>query len=114
MDTWASQPWIWKDSLLSPISWNLILNEERHHFRLRFKQNDLYINGERIKVIAGLHDSIQTDDVVYEEDALITTCNHPEAHFAIASKLKIVPDRLAVIDSSYVKSRSPYPISFTI
>ena len=70
----------------------------------RFKQNDLYINGERIKVIAGPYDSIQTDDVVYEEDALITTCNHPEAHFGIqASKLKIVPDRLAVIGPSYVK-----------
>ena len=48
-----------------------------------------YINGERIKFIAYPYDSIQTDDVVYEEDALITTCNHPEAHFGIqASKVK--------------------------
>lgn len=70
----------------------------------RFKQNDLFINGSRIKVIAGPVDSIRTDDVIYEEDALITTCNHPDAHFGIqASKMKIVPDRVAVIGPAYVK-----------
>lgn len=68
------------------------------------KQTDLYINGSRIKVIAGPIDSVNTDDVIYQQDALITTCNHPEAHFGIlASKMKIVPDRVAVIDPAYVK-----------
>ncbi len=70
----------------------------------RLKQNDLYINGSRIKVIAGPVDSINTDDVIYQQDALITTCNHPEAHFGIqASRMKVVPDKVAVIGASYVK-----------
>ncbi|KXK19430.1 MAG: LPS-assembly protein LptD [Saprospiraceae bacterium] len=70
----------------------------------RFKQSDLYINGSKIKVIAGPYDSLRTDDVLYQEDALITTCNHPDAHFGIqASKMKIVPDRVAVIGPSYVR-----------
>ena len=70
----------------------------------RMKQTDLYINGSRIKVIAGPIDSVNTDDVIYQQDALITTCNHPEAHFGIlASKMKIVPDRVAVIGPAYVK-----------
>lgn len=70
----------------------------------RFKQSDLYINGSKIKVEAGPVDSVNTDDVIYEKDALITTCNHPDAHFGIqASKMKIVPDRLAVIGPAYVK-----------
>lgn len=70
----------------------------------RMKQNDLYINSELIKVISGPYDSIQHDDVAYQKNALITTCNHPEAHFGIqASRMKVVPDRVAIIGPSYVE-----------
>ncbi len=68
------------------------------------KQNDLLIHGEKTKIVSGNAASEQKDDVLYDTDALITTCNAPHPHYGIlASKVKIIPDKLAVVGSSHLE-----------
>ena len=70
----------------------------------RMKQTDLYINSRLTKVIAGPYDSLRSDDVVFQKSALITTCDHPEAHFGIrTSKAKFIPEKVGVIGPAYVE-----------
>lgn len=65
------------------------------------KEGDLTIHGEKTKFVAGGLASGPDDDILYGSRALITTCDHPEPHFGIrASKVKTIPDKLAVIGSS--------------
>lgn len=65
------------------------------------KENDLTIHGEKTKFIAAGGETGQEDDLLYASRALITTCDHPNPHFGIrASKVKTIPDKLAVIGSS--------------
>jgi hypothetical protein len=65
------------------------------------KENDLTIHGEKTKFVAANDDAGQEDDILYGSRALITTCDHPEPHFGIrASKIKTIPDKLAVIGAS--------------
>jgi hypothetical protein len=65
------------------------------------KEGDLTIHGEKTKFIAAGADSTQQNDILYGSRALITTCDHPNPHFGIrASKVKTIPDKLAVIGSS--------------
>ena len=50
---------------------------------------------------SGDSDSLIEHDHIYNKNALITTCNHPEPHFGIrSSKLKVIPDKLAVVGPS--------------
>jgi hypothetical protein len=80
----------------------------RYNFRTRkgyileilTQQTDLYIHGARTKFIAQ-GDTVYNEDVLYQESALITTCDAPHPHFGIrASKIKTIPDKLAVIGTS--------------
>ena len=65
------------------------------------KEGDLTIHGEKTKFVAGGLVDGPDDDILYGSRALITTCDHPEPHFGIrASKVKTIPDKLAVIGSS--------------
>ncbi|MBK8722604.1 MAG: hypothetical protein IPL95_10140 [Saprospiraceae bacterium] len=71
------------------------------------KQNDLYVHSTRAKIIP---DSTQVDSagnnkqIIYNKDAFITTCNAEHPHFGIrATKLKLVPDKLAVIGPSILE-----------
>ena len=61
-------------------------------------QNDLYIHGAVTKFVKGENDSLHIDDVIYNRNALITSCNLEHPHWGIrTTKLKFIPDRLAVI-----------------
>lgn len=65
------------------------------------KEGDLTVHGEKTKFVAGGIAEGQEDDILYGSRALITTCDHPDPHFGIrASKVKTIPDKLAVIGSS--------------
>ena len=68
------------------------------------QENDLYIHGEDSKI---LQDAYYDDkdssyhDVIYNQDAIFTTCNHEHPHFGIhAKKLKMIPDKIAVVGRS--------------
>ena len=64
------------------------------------KEGDLLIHGERTKFVAG-GVGVQRDDILYGKGALITTCDAEHPHFGIrASKVKTIPDKLAVIGLS--------------
>jgi hypothetical protein len=61
-------------------------------------QNDLYIHGAVTKFVKGENDSLHIDDVIYNRNALITSCNLEHPHWGIrTTKLKFIPNRLAVI-----------------
>ena len=61
-------------------------------------QNDLYIHGAVTKFVKAEDDSLHIDDVIYNRNALITSCNLEHPHWGIrTTKLKFVPNRLAVI-----------------
>ena len=65
------------------------------------QEGDLMIHGERTKFVAGGVGAEHKDDILYGEGALITTCTADPPHFGIrASKIKTIPDKLAVIGLS--------------
>jgi len=66
-------------------------------------ESGLYVHGSKTKYVAAGQDTIfgHDHDIVYNKDAVITSCNHPDPHFGIrASKMKVVTDRVAVIGPS--------------
>ncbi|TVR86560.1 MAG: hypothetical protein EA411_10090 [Saprospirales bacterium] len=65
------------------------------------QQGDLNIHGRRTKIIGQDESEDASDFVIYQQDALFTTCDHPEPHFGIrSSRQKVIPGELAVIGPS--------------
>lgn len=63
------------------------------------KEGDLFVHGGLTKFIS-MQDSIE-NDIIYNKDAIVTSCNHNHPHFGIRSnKLKVVPQKLAIIGPS--------------
>ncbi len=64
----------------------------------RVQQDQLYIHGAVTKFVKAGGDSLHIDDVIYNKNALVTTCDHEFPHWGIrTSKLKMIPEKLAVI-----------------
>ncbi len=62
------------------------------------QQGEMFLHGVKTKFISKESDTLQTEDHIYNKDALITTCDADHPHFGIrTSKLKLIPDRLAII-----------------
>ncbi|MFN0013594.1 MAG: putative LPS assembly protein LptD [Saprospiraceae bacterium] len=76
-------------------------------YEARTKQEDLYVLGKKAKFVSAppSADSTQrTRNTIYNQDAILTTCDHPEPHFGIrTSKLKVIPDKLVVTGFSNVE-----------
>jgi hypothetical protein len=67
-------------------------------------EGDLYIRGARTKYIKGGPEAEIPFDQISNEDAIFTTCDHPEPHFGIRSrKQKMIPNRLVVVGPSNVE-----------
>lgn len=65
------------------------------------EEGDLLIHGAKTKFVASTSDPDRQDNVLYNEGALITSCDHPEPHYGIrARKVKTIPDKLAVVGAS--------------
>ena len=59
-------------------------------------QGEMNVNSSRTKFIQG-DTAIGVSDVIYNQNAIITTCDHPNPHFGLRSKKqKIVPDKVVV------------------
>ncbi|MBC8172684.1 MAG: hypothetical protein H7X71_02160, partial [Chitinophagales bacterium] len=91
---------------------NFTAEKMRYNFKTRkgliynvlTKENDLFIHGDKTKFVAGGADSLHQDDVLYNKGALITTCTADHPHYGIrASKVKTIPDKLAVIGPSHLE-----------
>lgn len=78
------------------------------------QEGEFHIVGEKTKFISGIEDSLgkRSDDIVYNQDAIITTCDHDPPHFGIrASKMKFVPKKLAVLSMAQLEiEKVPTPI----
>lgn len=69
-------------------------------YEVTTKENDLYVLGSKAKFINNA-DTIKKDNYVYNENAIITTCDAPIPHYGIFSKAqKVIPNKLAVIGPS--------------
>jgi len=67
---------------------------------VRTQQQDVYIQGSRTKYVTNTQDST-IQDYVYNENAIFTTCDHPEPHFGIRSvKQKKIGEKLIVVGPS--------------
>lgn len=63
--------------------------------------NDLYVLGAKAKFFGANPTDTLSHDVVYSEDAIFTTCNHPEPHFGIRSnKQKVIPNKMVIVGPS--------------
>ncbi len=72
----------------------------------RTVQGDFKLLGSETKFISGTTDSlgVKDDDVAYNRDMIITTCNHVPPHFGIrTNKLKLIPNKLAVLSLAQVE-----------
>lgn len=64
----------------------------------RIQQDQYYIHGAVTKFVRAENDSLHIDDVIYNRNAVLTTCGHDHPHWGIrTSKLKIIPEKLAVV-----------------
>ena len=64
----------------------------------RIKQGEFYIHGATTKFVRAGSDSLHIDDVIYNKNALLTTCDEDHPHWGIrTTKLKMIPDKLAVV-----------------
>ncbi|MEM9847058.1 MAG: putative LPS assembly protein LptD [Bacteroidota bacterium] len=69
-------------------------------------QQNLYVLGSKSKFVRTENtipdtDSTVTQDVIYSEDAIFTTCNHATPHFGIRSKKqKVIPGKLIIVGPS--------------
>lgn len=62
------------------------------------QEGNMYLHGAKTKFVSAEGNDEIDDDIVYNSDALVTTCNHEDPHWGIrTSKLKLIPDKIAVI-----------------
>lgn len=70
----------------------------------RTKESDFHILGDKTKFVTRDLDSLTTEQVIFQEDALITTCDHEHPHFGIRTKkIKVIPNKLAIIGFSQLE-----------
>ena len=71
---------------------------------VKTNEGEFYLLGSKSKFISKDADSTYLGDIFYNQNALITTCNHPTPHFGIrTSKLKLVPSELAIVGPSQLE-----------
>ena len=66
--------------------------------------NDLVVLGKKSKFITGETPKDTSEirkDIIYSENAIFTTCTHPQPHYGIRSKRqKVIPNKLVVVGPS--------------
>ncbi|MCC6460150.1 MAG: LPS-assembly protein LptD [Saprospiraceae bacterium] len=77
-------------------------------YEARTRQEDLYVLGEKAKFVgqaAPANDTTaRSNNTIYNQNALLTTCDDPHPHFGIRTKkLKVIPDKLVVTGFSNVE-----------
>lgn len=76
------------------------------------KEAEFYLHGRETKFISAGVDSTVTEDIIYNKNAYITTCDADHPHFGIrASKLKFIPNKVAVMSFAQLEiSDIPTPL----
>jgi hypothetical protein len=66
-------------------------------YEARTQQQDLYVLGQKAKIISPPEGDTVSKPVIFNQNAIITTCNAPHPHFGIRTqKLKVIPDKVVV------------------
>ncbi|MBL7827673.1 MAG: LPS-assembly protein LptD [Saprospiraceae bacterium] len=70
-------------------------------YEARTQQEDMYVLGAKAKFIGSPDDGIDTTrksrNTIYNQNAILTTCDAPHPHYGIRTKkLKVIPDKLVV------------------
>ncbi len=78
--------------------------------QLTTEQSEFFIEGSKSKFVG--KDSINIEDRMFQEDAMISTCNHSPAHFGIrATRMKMIPKKIAVMGPAQLEIAGiPTPI----
>ncbi len=62
------------------------------------QQGEMFLHGVRTKFVSKEADTTVFEDQIFNQNALITTCDHEHPHFGIrTTKLKLIPDKIAII-----------------
>jgi len=62
---------------------------------------DLFVLGQKAKITSIENDTAGRTDIVYSENAIFTTCDHPHPHFGIRSKKqKVIANKVVVVGPS--------------
>lgn len=68
------------------------------------KEGDLFVHGSETKYIGKEADTLNHVETIYSTNGIITSCDADHPHFGIrASKLKVVPNKLAVLGFSMLE-----------
>lgn len=68
------------------------------------KEGELFVHGAVIKYISKEADTLAHVETIYARHGMITGCDCSEPHYGIrANKLKVVPDKLAVLGFSHLE-----------
>ncbi len=71
--------------------------------QINTQESEFFIIGEKSKFIAK-NDSLNIEDKFFQEDAIITTCNHNPPHFGIRTrKMKMIPNKIAVLGPAQIE-----------
>ena len=67
-------------------------------------EGEFTIHGSKTKFVSKDADSTSVDDQIYNQNALITTCDADHPHYGIrAKRLKVIPNKLAIIGLSQLE-----------
>jgi len=66
---------------------------------VRTQQDDIYIQGSRTKYVTNKQDTT-AQNIIYNENAIFTTCDHPEPHFGIRSFKQKKTDKMVIVGPS--------------
>ncbi|MEZ4989399.1 MAG: putative LPS assembly protein LptD [Saprospiraceae bacterium] len=72
-------------------------------YDVRTEYTDIVVHGAKAKFVSGTPttDTTKANDIIYNQNAIFTTCTAPEPHFGIRSKKqKVIPDKLVVVGPS--------------
>ena len=65
------------------------------------QEKDVYVLGKVGKLHSKDESAGRSDDHIYSENAIFTTCDHPDPHFGIRSqKQKVIPNKVVVVGPS--------------
>ena len=85
-------------------------------YEARTKQDDLYILGQKAKFIGPPDNDTTARNTIYNQNAIITTCNADHPHFGVRTrKLKVVPNKVVITGLSNLELAgipTPFVIPF--
>ncbi len=72
-------------------------------YQVSTKHEELFLHGEKAKFISARGDST-TNDIIYNKNAIFTSCDAPVPHFGIRSqKQKVIPGKMVIIGPSHLE-----------